>query len=81
VLSVIPSNAGPLNGQDWTSRLSEIGCYPAIRLIQLEWPLGRPMPNKVSMADIDFTKLPAFHSTEEILAHPRFPFARVLRDA
>jgi DNA-binding MarR family transcriptional regulator len=28
------------------------------------------------MADIDFTKLPAFHSTEEILAHPRFPLAR-----
>jgi DNA-binding MarR family transcriptional regulator len=28
------------------------------------------------MTKIDFTKLPAFHSTEEILAHPRFPFAR-----
>lgn len=28
------------------------------------------------MANIDFTKLPAFHSTEEILAHPRFPVAR-----
>ena len=28
------------------------------------------------MPDIDFTKLPAFHSAEEILAHPRFPFAR-----
>jgi DNA-binding MarR family transcriptional regulator len=28
------------------------------------------------MADIDFTKLPAFHSSEEILAHPRFPIAR-----
>jgi len=28
------------------------------------------------MAEIDFTKLPAFHSTEEILAHPRFSFAR-----
>jgi DNA-binding MarR family transcriptional regulator len=28
------------------------------------------------MADIDFTKLPAFHSTEEILADPRFPLAR-----
>jgi DNA-binding MarR family transcriptional regulator len=28
------------------------------------------------MAGIDFTKLPAFHSTEEILAHPRFSFAR-----
>jgi hypothetical protein len=28
------------------------------------------------MAEIDFTKLPAFHSTEEILAHPRFQFAR-----
>ena len=28
------------------------------------------------MVDIDFTKLPAFHSTEEILAHPRFRFAR-----
>jgi len=28
------------------------------------------------MTDIDFTKLPAFHSTEEILAHPRFPVAR-----
>ena len=28
------------------------------------------------MAEIDFTKLPAFHSSEEILAHPRFPFAR-----
>jgi len=28
------------------------------------------------MADFDFTKLPAFHSTEEILAHPRFPVAR-----
>jgi hypothetical protein len=28
------------------------------------------------MAGIDFTKLPAFHSTDEILAHPRFPFAR-----
>jgi DNA-binding MarR family transcriptional regulator len=28
------------------------------------------------MADIDFTKLPAFRSTEEILAHPRFSFAR-----
>src|ERR1700728_2712474 len=28
------------------------------------------------MADIDFTKLPAFHSAEEILAHPRFPIAR-----
>ena len=28
------------------------------------------------MPDIDFTKLPPFHSTEEILAHPRFPFAR-----
>ena len=27
------------------------------------------------MPDIDFTKLPAFHSSEEILAHPRFPFA------
>ena len=28
------------------------------------------------MAGVDFTKLPAFHSTEEILAHPRFSFAR-----
>jgi DNA-binding MarR family transcriptional regulator len=28
------------------------------------------------MSDIDFSKLPAFHPTEEILAHPRFPFAR-----
>ncbi len=28
------------------------------------------------MAAIDFTKLPDFHSTEEILAHPRFPLAR-----
>jgi len=28
------------------------------------------------MAGIDFTKLPAFHSAEEILAHPRFSFAR-----
>jgi DNA-binding MarR family transcriptional regulator len=28
------------------------------------------------MAEIDFTKLPAFHSTEEIPAHPRFPLAR-----
>src|SRR5580698_2493244 len=27
------------------------------------------------MNGIDFTKLPAFHSTEEILAHPRFSFA------
>jgi DNA-binding MarR family transcriptional regulator len=28
------------------------------------------------MAEINFAKLPAFHSTEEILAHPRFPVAR-----
>jgi len=28
------------------------------------------------MTGIDFTKLPAFHSSEEILAHPRFPVAR-----
>jgi DNA-binding MarR family transcriptional regulator len=28
------------------------------------------------MPDIDFTRLPAFHSSEEILAHPRFPLAR-----
>ena len=28
------------------------------------------------MPDIDFTKLPPFHSPEEILAHPRFPLAR-----
>ena len=28
------------------------------------------------MPDIDFTKLPPFHSPEEILAHPRFPVAR-----
>src|ERR1700761_7318908 len=28
------------------------------------------------MPDIDFTKLPPFHSSEEILAHPRFQFAR-----
>jgi len=28
------------------------------------------------MADIDFTKLPTFHSTEEILAHSRFSYAR-----
>lgn len=28
------------------------------------------------MAAIDFTKLPPFHASEEILAHPRFPFAR-----
>ena len=28
------------------------------------------------MAHIDFQNLPAFHSSEEILAHPRFPFAR-----
>jgi DNA-binding MarR family transcriptional regulator len=28
------------------------------------------------MPDIDFTKLPAFHAAEEILAHPRFSFAR-----
>jgi DNA-binding MarR family transcriptional regulator len=27
------------------------------------------------MAEINFAKLPAFHSTEEILAHPRFPVA------
>jgi DNA-binding MarR family transcriptional regulator len=32
--------------------------------------------NGVFRVDIDFAKLPAFHSTEEILAHPRFPFAR-----
>jgi DNA-binding MarR family transcriptional regulator len=28
------------------------------------------------MAEIDFKNLPAFHSSEEILAHPRFPVAR-----
>jgi DNA-binding MarR family transcriptional regulator len=28
------------------------------------------------MPDIDFSSLPPFHSSEEILAHPRFPFAR-----
>jgi DNA-binding MarR family transcriptional regulator len=28
------------------------------------------------MIDFDFKNLPAFHSAEEILAHPRFPFAR-----
>jgi DNA-binding MarR family transcriptional regulator len=28
------------------------------------------------MADFDFKNLPAFHSAEEILAHPRFAFAR-----
>jgi len=28
------------------------------------------------MPDIDFARLPPFHSSEEILAHPRFPFAR-----
>jgi DNA-binding MarR family transcriptional regulator len=28
------------------------------------------------MPDIDFTRLPPFHSSEEILAHPRFPLAR-----
>jgi len=28
------------------------------------------------MADIDFKNLPAFHSSEENLAHPRFPHAR-----
>lgn len=28
------------------------------------------------MPDIDFAKLPPFHSSEEILAHPRFPAAR-----
>jgi DNA-binding MarR family transcriptional regulator len=28
------------------------------------------------MADMDFTKLPVFHSAQEILAHPRFPVAR-----
>jgi hypothetical protein len=28
------------------------------------------------MADFDFKNLPAFHSAEEILADPRFPFAR-----
>jgi hypothetical protein len=28
------------------------------------------------MPDIDFAKLPAFHASDEILAHPRFPFAR-----
>src|SRR3954451_4061287 len=25
---------------------------------------------------VDFTNLPAFRSSEEVLAHPRFPFAR-----
>src|SRR5579871_6011190 len=29
-----------------------------------------------AMVDFDFKNQPAFHSTEEILAHPRFPFAR-----
>jgi DNA-binding MarR family transcriptional regulator len=29
-----------------------------------------------SMPDIDFKSLPPFHSTEQILAHPRFPHAR-----
>ena len=28
------------------------------------------------MSDIDFTKLPPFHSSEEILVHPRFALAR-----
>src|SRR6202012_3308290 len=28
------------------------------------------------MADIALRSLPAYHSTDEILAHPRFPFAR-----
>jgi len=32
--------------------------------------------NIAVMAEINFAKLPAFHSTEEILAHPRFPVAR-----
>src|SRR5580698_5847061 len=37
----------------------------------------RPLRAEQSpMTDIDFTKLPAFHSAEEILAHPRFPHAR-----
>ena len=28
------------------------------------------------MVDFDFKSLPAFHSAEEVLAHPRFAFAR-----
>ena len=28
------------------------------------------------MTDIDFTKFPPFHSSEEILTHPRFSYAR-----
>ena len=28
------------------------------------------------MVEIDFSKLPAFHSTKEILADPHFPVAR-----
>jgi DNA-binding MarR family transcriptional regulator len=34
------------------------------------------MGNTMLMPQIDFKNLPAFHSSEEILAHPRFPFAR-----
>ena len=34
------------------------------------------MGNTMLMPQIDFKNLPAFHSSEEVLAHPRFPFAR-----
>jgi DNA-binding MarR family transcriptional regulator len=32
--------------------------------------------NSMRMPDMDFKNLPAFHSSEEILTHPRFPLAR-----
>jgi hypothetical protein len=34
------------------------------------------VPNEVPMAEPDQSDVPAHHSAEEILSHPRFPFAR-----
>jgi DNA-binding MarR family transcriptional regulator len=45
-------------------------------LLESNRPFGRLKAERMRMADIDFQNLPSFHPTDEILAHPRFPFAR-----
>lgn len=47
-------------------------CY--IGLTGCDGPQGRA--EKVPMSVVEQHALPAFHSTEEMLSHPRFPFAR-----
>jgi len=84
-IRVVPVNTGqsPVAAPtSWTTETligetSDTEVWPSsLRVAPAAATTLRARPTQVAIADTDVTWLPAFHSADDILAHPRFPAAR-----